>query len=150
MNRPHDPWPVSIAALKLATRVIDEIQAGVRSAGFADVTPVHGFVFARVADGEATAGDVAEHLGVSKQAASQLVERLVRAGYLRRTEHPRDQRARLLELTPQGQACTRAARHAAEHAVQRWREELSPQDAKRFESALLALTASVVPLRPPY
>lgn len=149
MSGPSDPWLTAIAALQLSTRVINEIQTGVKAAGFADVSPLHGFAFARIAAGKATTSDLAEHLGVSKQAAAQLAERLVQGGYVSRRVHPRDQRARLLTLTPRGRACTQAARRAAENAVQRWREELPPNEVKAFESALLTLTASIATLRPP-
>jgi DNA-binding MarR family transcriptional regulator len=145
-----DPWLTAIAALRLGNRVIDEIQAGVIAAGFDDVTPLHGFAFARIAAGGASTADLASHLGVSKQAAAQLTERLVQAGYVSRAAHPRDQRSRLLTLTARGQACTRAARRAAETAVRRWRAELRPADIERFESSLLTLTASISTLRPPF
>jgi DNA-binding MarR family transcriptional regulator len=149
MSRTDDRWPVALAALRLGTRVIEEIQTGVKAAGFGDVTPLHGFAFARIAAGDATTADLAEHLGVTKQAAAQLTERLVQAGYVSRSAHPRDSRARLLILTPRGRACTEAARAAAETAVERWREELPPIDVGHFESALLAITASIPILRPP-
>jgi DNA-binding MarR family transcriptional regulator len=150
MRHRADPWLTAIAALRLGNRVIDEIQAGVIAAGFDDVTPLHGFAFARIAAGGASTADLASHLGVSKQAAAQLTERLVRAGYVSRGAHPRDQRARLLALTARGHACTQAARRAAETAVRRWRKELPDTDIERFESSLLTLTASISTLRPPF
>jgi DNA-binding MarR family transcriptional regulator len=150
MLRHSDRWSVAIAALQLSSRLIDEIQAGVKEAGFLDVTPLHGFAFARLAAGDATIADLAEHLGVSKQAAAQLAERLVTAGYARRHEHPHDRRAQLLQLTANGWACTQAARKAAERAVAQWRKELPAQDIEPFESALLILTASIPTLRPPH
>ena len=149
MTERPDQWLVAVAALKLGTRVIDEIQVAVKASGFRDVTPLHGFAFARIAAGDATTADLAEHLRVSKQAAAQLTERLVRAGYVSRRAHPRDQRARLLDLTARGQACTRTARAAAENAVAHWRNELAPRDVGHFESTLLTLTASIPALRPP-
>ncbi|BFO20230.1 hypothetical protein SHKM778_66180 [Streptomyces sp. KM77-8] len=41
---------------------------------------MHGFAFTRLAPGGATVTDLAVHLGVTKQAASQLVDDLVRKG----------------------------------------------------------------------
>jgi DNA-binding MarR family transcriptional regulator len=99
MSVGDDPWQTAIAVLKLSTRLIDEIQEGVIEAGFGDVTPLHGFAFVRIASGDATTTDVAAHLGVTKQAAAQLVERLVRAGYVERRDHPGDHRSRLLALS---------------------------------------------------
>jgi DNA-binding MarR family transcriptional regulator len=149
MTSAHDPWITAVSVLKLSTRLIDQIQEGVREAGFDDVTPLHGFAFARMATGDATTADVASHLGVSKQAAAQLVDRLVRGGYVERRAHPADRRARLLDLTERGIACTVAARRAAEHAIEQWRGEVPPEDRDRFEATLWTLTAAVPGLRPP-
>ena len=143
-----DPWSTATAAFKLATRLAQEIQAGVAQAGFLDVTPLHGFAFARLAAGDATTADLGVHLGISKQAAAQLTERLVGAGYVERQPHPTDGRARILTLTPRGVACTRAARAAAERAVAQWREEIGP-DRDGFESALQTLARPISGLRPP-
>jgi DNA-binding MarR family transcriptional regulator len=64
----------------------------VKAAGFLDLTALHGFAFAQISAGAAITAGLAEHLGVSKQAAAQLTERLVQAGYVSRSAHPRDQR----------------------------------------------------------
>lgn len=144
-----DRWSTATAALKLATRLIHEIQAAVIAAGFHDVTALHGFAFARIAAGDATTADLAAHLGVSKQAAAQLIDRLVQAGYVERRAHPTDRRAGILTLTARGHACTQTARRAAEEAVEQWRSEIPARDAEAFESALRTLTDPIVSLRPP-
>jgi DNA-binding MarR family transcriptional regulator len=149
MTAAEDPWITAVAVLKLSTRLVDQIDAGVRQAGFDDVTPLHGFAFARIAVGDATIADVATHLGVSKQAAAQLIDRLVRGGYVERHPHPADQRARLLALTDRGVACMTVARRAAERAIGQWRREIPPEDGARFEAILRTLTASVPAYRLP-
>jgi len=45
---------------------------------------------------------ISERFDVSAAAASQLVEKLVQAGYIERTEDPHDRRAKLLKLSTQG------------------------------------------------
>lgn len=144
-----DRWSTATAALKLSTRLIHQIQAAVTAAGFHDVTALHGFAFARIAAGNATTADLAAHLGISKQAAAQLTARLVAAGYVERRPHPDDRRARILRLTARGNACTGAARSAAEDAIDQWRSEIPACDAEAFESALRTLTAHIPSLRPP-
>lgn len=141
-------WATATAALRLSTRLVDEIQAGVVGAGFHDVTPLHGFAFARIAAGNATATELGAHLAITKQAAAQLVQRLVAAGYVTRRTDPDDHRAQLLELTERGEACTRAARQAAERAVAQWRSELNAGDYRSFELALMTLVAPVRSYRP--
>ncbi|GAB4451247.1 MAG: MarR family transcriptional regulator [Anaerolineales bacterium] len=46
--------------------------------------------------------EISERFDVTPAAASQLVEKLVQAGYLERTEDPSDRRAKLLKLSPSG------------------------------------------------
>src|SRR5829696_9442802 len=43
---------------------------------------------------------ISERFDVSAAAASQLVDKLVQAGYIERTEDPNDRRAKLLDLSP--------------------------------------------------
>jgi len=49
-----------------------------------------------------TINELAKHLGVSMPAASQLVDRIVEQGWLRREECPHDRRSRLISLTESG------------------------------------------------
>jgi DNA-binding MarR family transcriptional regulator len=144
---------VDTAALGTATLVlaaaaglVDAIHSRVAAAGFDDLRPVHGFAFSRLAAG-ATAGELAEHLGVTKQAASQLVDELEDKGYVVRGPHPRDARARLLTLTERGWACTRAADAAATEAMRGWCAALGPAGFDQLRDAL-AVVAPAGPLRP--
>jgi DNA-binding MarR family transcriptional regulator len=138
---------LGMLVLRASTQVVEGIQQGVTRRGFTDVRPSHGFVLVRVSFGDATVVDVAEHLGVTKQAASQLVEQLVRRGYVTRTTDPQDGRSRLLALTERGWACTRAAQEAAGETVHAWRQVLGPDAMAGLQAALQAV---VVPgrLRP--
>jgi len=46
--------------------------------------------------------EISERFDVSAAAASQLVDKLVQAGYIERTEDPHDRRAKLLKLSTNG------------------------------------------------
>lgn len=133
--------------LATASRVIEQIQDGLVRRGFHDVRPAHGFAFVRISHGDATVLDVAEHLGVTKQAASQLVEQLVQRGYVTRVADPSDARRRLLALTARGRACTRAAEASAAEAVTAWQGELGVDGTRRL-ARLLARVSPDGPLRP--
>nr|WP_095877267.1 MarR family winged helix-turn-helix transcriptional regulator [Streptomyces sp. TLI_235] len=128
--------------LGLAADLVRSIDDGVRARGFDDLRPAHGFAFARLAPDGATVGDLAEHLGVTKQAASQMVEELVRKGYVERHPHPGDARARLVVLTERGWACTRAADEAAADAVRPWQQTLGDQRLRQLAADLAALAPS--------
>ncbi|GAA4590192.1 MarR family winged helix-turn-helix transcriptional regulator [Actinoplanes octamycinicus] len=126
--------------LGAASALVDAIDAGVRARGFADLRPAHGFAFVRLAPDGATVVDLAEHLGVTKQAASQMADELVRKGYVARRPHPVDARARLLTLTERGWACTRAADAAAEEALRPWADAIGPEQLATIRAALSRLT----------
>ncbi|MFC9968207.1 MarR family winged helix-turn-helix transcriptional regulator [Nocardia ignorata] len=127
--------------LAAAAQVTDAVQAGVAAAGFPDVRPTHGFAFVRIAPDGATVGEIAEHLGVTKQAASQLVDELVTKGYVERNPHPRDARARLITLTDRGWACTRAADAALGELTENWAETLGAGDLDQVRDALARVVA---------
>lgn len=133
--------------LSAARALVDGIDAGVRARGFADLRPAHGFAFARLAGDGATVGQLAEHLDVTKQAASQMVEELVTKGYVERRPHPEDARARLVVLTPKGWACTRAAEEAATDVLLPWADALGPERlaALRGDLARLATPGRLRP-----
>jgi DNA-binding MarR family transcriptional regulator len=138
---------VAMLVLGAAAHVVDGIQRGLAERGFPDVRPAHGFAFVRISAGDAAMVDVAGYLGVTKQAASQLVEQLVQRGYVTREADPADARSRLLRLTDRGWACTRAAEQAAADAIETWRQQLGDAAIGALHSAL----AAVVPpgrLRP--
>lgn len=127
--------------LAAAAQVTDAVQAGVAAAGFPDVRPAHGFAFVRMAPDGATVGEIAEHLGVTKQAASQLVDELVTKGYVERNPHPRDARARLITLTDRGWACTRAADAALGELTRNWSGTLGTGDLVQVRDALARVVA---------
>jgi DNA-binding MarR family transcriptional regulator len=122
----RDLLDLPVLLLSAARALVDGINAGVRARGFTDLRPAHGFAFARLSAGGATVGQLAEHLDVTKQAASQMVEELVTKGYVERRPHPQDARARLIVLTAKGWACTRAADEAAAELLRPWADALGP------------------------
>jgi len=70
--------------------------------GWRDVRPHYGYVLLACRDQPTTSGGLAALLGVSKQAASKLVDGMVEASLVRRTTSPEDSRAKLVALTPRG------------------------------------------------
>jgi DNA-binding MarR family transcriptional regulator len=138
---PHDAQSLAFGLLAVSRVLVDGISAGVRARGFNDIRPAHGFAFARLAAGDATVTDLAGHLGVTRQAAAQLVDELAAKGYVERRPHPRDARARLVTLTGKGWACTQAAEAAMTDTVRPWAAALG-------ERRLLALTTDLLSMAP--
>ncbi|MGW7042959.1 MarR family winged helix-turn-helix transcriptional regulator [Streptomyces avermitilis] len=138
---------LSAALLAAAGELTQRIHDGVVARGFEGLRPAHGFAFSRLAPDGATVTDLAAHLGVTKQAASQLVDEMVRKGYVERRPHPGDARARLVVLTERGWACTRAAEEAAVEAVRPWVELLGEGEVGLLWARLSRIAPSG-PIRP--
>ncbi|WP_149823337.1 MarR family winged helix-turn-helix transcriptional regulator [Streptomyces tailanensis] len=138
---------LTAALLAAAGDLTQRINDGVVARGF-EGRPAYGFAFTRLSRGGATVTDLATHLGVTKQAASQLVEELVRKGYVERRPHPGDARARLVVLTERGWGCTRAAEEAAAEVIQEWAELLGGEGEVRVLRDQLTRIAPYGPIRP--
>jgi DNA-binding MarR family transcriptional regulator len=84
--------------------------------------------------------EISERFEVTPAAASQLVEKLVQAGYLERSEDPSDRRAKLLKLSPSGVQLIEQG--IAERY--RWMDDLvktlSPEEQAKVSEALEILT----------
>ncbi|WP_406156109.1 MarR family winged helix-turn-helix transcriptional regulator [Streptomyces sp. NBC_00882] len=137
---------LAAALLAAAGDLTQRINDGVVARGF-EARPAWGFAFARLAPDGATVTELAGHLGVTKQAASQLVDEIVRKGYAERRPHPGDARARLVVLTERGWACTRAAEEAAAEAVRSWIDVLGESDVSALRDRLGRI-APKGPIRP--
>ncbi|MGV9851860.1 MarR family winged helix-turn-helix transcriptional regulator [Streptomyces sp. NPDC003442] len=79
--------------------VLSEFVGRLDAAGYADLRPVHGLVFQALRGPGATTSELAEQLGVTKQAAGQIVDDLEKRGYVERGPHPAGGRRRLVVLT---------------------------------------------------
>ncbi len=137
--RADEGLAVAMLVVRAASQVVEGIQQGLAERGFVDVRPAYGFAFVRISAGDASMVDVAEHLGVTKQAASQLVEQLVQRGYVERQPYPGDGRSRQLRLTARGWACTRAADHAAADIAESWGRQLGDDGVAALYAGLRAV-----------
>jgi DNA-binding MarR family transcriptional regulator len=86
------------------------IQARLVAADFDDIPRNGPFVLGGMANHGGTATQLIRELGVSKQAASQLIDTLVIRGYLQRETNPDDRRRVSIELTDRGRAAAAAVR----------------------------------------
>jgi DNA-binding MarR family transcriptional regulator len=92
----------------------DRLGAAVREVGAHDVRPAFGYVIRAVDAEEPTVGQLAELLGVTRQAASKLADEMVQRGYLLRAADPSDRRRTRLRLSAKGRRVrVRAAQESA-------------------------------------
>jgi DNA-binding MarR family transcriptional regulator len=87
--------------------LIDDLHAQLADRGWRDIRPPYGFVLLAVRDQPTTATDVRRLLGLTKQAASKVLDAMEAAGLVRRRAHADDGRAKLVEITPEGRRLLR-------------------------------------------
>ncbi len=80
------------------------IQSRLTAAGFEDVPRNGAFVLGGMANHGGSAAYLVRELGVTKQAASQLIDTLVMRGYLERAINPNDRRRMTIDVTERGRA----------------------------------------------
>lgn len=117
------------AILRAGRAAIDELHRRLAQRGHPDVRPAHGYAFQAVGREGTTAGELGQRLGVTKQAAGQMVDELVRLGYVDRTPDPGDGRRRLVTLTPRGFDCLRASAEIFDELLAEWRAQGDDVDA---------------------
>ncbi len=84
--------------------------------------------------------DISNHMDITIAAASQLVEKLVQGELLERTEDPSDRRAKLLKLTPKGQALIEGGLAARHRWVDAFIARLEPAEREKFGEVLAMMT----------
>jgi DNA-binding MarR family transcriptional regulator len=85
-----------------------------------EIAQIHGLTLREISTlyelgvtGSLKVSEIATRTGLSKAAASQMVERMVRQGLLERAENPANRREKQVRLSPQGRTITRQFDQAA-------------------------------------
>lgn len=132
----YDGWPTGVL-LGLARQTYNAaVREALRQAGFEDLPRRGPFVVGAIARTGNPLSEVIAHLGVSKQAAGQLVDTLVARGYLSRTVDEDDRRRLTITLTERGRAAAAEVRAAVDAVDRRLTERIG---AAAFAAMLAAL-----------
>ena len=116
------------------------IRTELAAAGFDDLPRNAPFVLGGMHNHDIDAGALIRQLGVSKQAASQLIDTLVVRGYLERRANADDRRRLTIELTDRGRAAAEAIRDGVEFVDAELARMLSPAELAGLRRGLEALT----------
>ena len=90
--------------------------------------------------------DIAENLGITVAASSQLVDRLVGEGLLERTEDPNDRRFKLVSITPKARDLIEAGIETRTVWMEQLTETLTPEEQQLITEALTLLTEAALKL----
>lgn len=109
------------------------------AADFEDLPSNGPYVLGGMANHGTSAGDLIRQLGVSRQAASQLIDTLVIRGYLERRVDPDDGHRMLVELTERGCAAAAAVQAGVAAVDTELAELVSPAELAGMRAGLFAL-----------
>jgi DNA-binding MarR family transcriptional regulator len=116
-----------------------EIRRRLADSGYDDLPRNGSFVLGAIARTGAPLADIVSRLGVSKQAAGQLVDTLVTRGYLRRETDPTDRRRLTVSLTDRGRDAGRVTRSAIETVDAAVIERVGSETATATRATLAAI-----------
>jgi DNA-binding MarR family transcriptional regulator len=134
-------------------RMVDDLHVQLRDRGWSDVRPSYGFVLLAVRDEPRTTTELASLLGVTKQAASKLVDAMAIGGYVERTVGPEDLRRRPVALTRRGRQLLDAVEEIYDDLEGTWAEVIGERSVARLRQDLTRVLASpadgrLPPVRP--
>jgi DNA-binding MarR family transcriptional regulator len=115
------------------------VRVRLAAAGFDDLPRNGPYVLGGMANRDGTAAGLVRELGVSKQAASQLIDALVLRGYLEREIDPDDRRRLTIALTERGRAAAAAVRAGVDSIDGELEAMLSPAELHGLRAGLVAL-----------
>ena len=115
------------------------ISAHLAAAGFDDLPRSGPFVLGGMASHRGSAVEMIRSLGVTRQAASQLIDTLVLRGYLSREVNPEDRRRMNIVLTERGRAAAAAIRAGIDQVEAELARMLTPADLAGLRAGLAAL-----------
>ncbi|MGG0188304.1 MarR family winged helix-turn-helix transcriptional regulator [Bacillus rhizoplanae] len=128
----------SLLSLSFST-LIDELNDKMSELGFGDIRPAHGFMFKRIIPDGATGIELAEYLGITKQAVSKMVDSLEKSGYVMRQTHPTDKRGKIIVLTERGWLAVKAKDKILTEIEQRWIEKIGAERMQMLKEDLTKL-----------
>jgi len=133
--------PLIGGLLRLAwERVRQDIDAGVRAAGYDDLNPAHLAPFRFNGPDGQRPSRIAEQMGITKQSVNDLLRHLENTGYLNLVPDPEDSRARLVRLTPRGRQLHAVLWTQARGVEERLRDAIGKEPFEQFKATLRAIS----------
>jgi DNA-binding MarR family transcriptional regulator len=136
-------------------QLIDGLHDRLQARGWTDVRPAFGFVLLAARDQPTSVTELAGLMGMTKQAASKLVDAMVSGGYIQRGSDPQDGRQRPVSLTGRGEELLSAVEQIYAELEDGWAELIGPSQLDRMRRDLMRILSDpgqdqLPPVRPPW
>ncbi len=131
---------LSSAFMARANAFIDE---ELDKAGFADIQPAHGDIFAYLfTHGGSTVSELTEFSSKRKSTISELVNKLAARGYVRKQPDPKDGRGVIVSLTDKGKSLEPVFRRISSDLKERIEKDLTADELASVQNCLRKLIGS--------
>ena len=136
-------------------QLIDGLHDRLRARGWTDVRPAFGFVLLAARDQPTSVTELAALMGMTKQAASKLVDAMVSGGYVRRGADTQDGRHRPVSLTRRGEELLSAVEEIYGELEGQWAKVIGASHVEGMRRDLMQLLSGpgdgqLPPVRPPW
>ena len=136
-------------------QLIDSLHDQLQARGWTDVRPAFGFVLLAARDQPTSVTELAGLMGITKQAASKLVDAMISTGYIQRGTDPQDGRQRPVSLTRRGEELLSAVEQVYAELEDRWAKLIGTSHVDRMRRDLMHVLSDpsngqLPPVRPPW
>ena len=118
-------------------QLIDSLHDRLQAQGWTDVRPAFGFVLLAARDQPTSVTELAGLMGMTKQAASKLVDAMVSGGYIQRGTDPQDGRQRPVSLTGRGDELLAAVEQIYAELEEGWAKLIGASHLDRMRRDLM-------------
>jgi len=134
--------------------LVDGLHERLAARGWGDVRPNYGYVLLAARGSGIQASEVAVLMGISKQAASKLIDSMVEQGLVRREARADDLRAKVVTLTSRGRRLLTAVEEIYKELDEQWAAILGDQRVQSLRGDLTTVLRVLhggwlPPVRPP-
>lgn len=140
----HTPPPLTVGSMLRSawTELIDEVFEKLHAAGFTDLRPAHRSILRELLVSNLRPSELAARLGLSKQAANDLVREFEAKGYVTLAPDPEDGRAKRIVATERGLRAGATAQASSDAVGRRWAELVGAERYAVFEDVLREIVAA--------
>ncbi|MEP7025750.1 MAG: MarR family transcriptional regulator [Actinomycetota bacterium] len=133
--------------------LVDGMHDRLKAMGWSDVRPAFGFVLLAARDQPTSVTELAALMGMTKQAASKLVDTMATAGYVQRAAGAQDGRQRPVHLTPRGVGLLRSVEQIYATLEEQWAQVIGTEQVQDMRRDLVRVLSApedgrLPPVRP--